>query len=275
MRSRPLAVFFSLAFAVTWVVWVPRALLAPTSPGGGLFEGLGAVWTYGPAIAAVLAAAWTGGRSGLAELGGRAARWRVGAWWYVVALVVLPTLLLGLTIGLGLLTGGDVEVRSLEAGVSGLLVAFVVLSLSDGLGEEIGWRGWALPRLLERVRATEASVLLGLVWAAWHLPLHATAGSYLADVPPWVLFARLPATSIVFTWVFRHTHGSALVAVLLHGALNVAGGTVQPGTAADVAGIAAHWIVAVGLVSVAGRDLDRWPRRRAIADDARSARSPV
>jgi uncharacterized protein len=252
----PVAVYTLLVFAVTWAVWLPRALASQDTAAGELFNELGSIWTYGPAVAAVLAAAWTGGRRSLRDLGSSVVRWRVGWPWYL-ALVGIPAFWLAATVGIARLSGADVEVALPDAGVPGLIIALIVLTLSDGLGEEVGWRGWALPHLLERMGALPASVLLGVIWAAWHLPLHYTAGSYLADTPVWVLSARLPATAIVFTWLFRRTRGSAFIAILLHGTMNATAGLVVPDTAADIAGIAAHWLAAIVVVVVAGRTLDR------------------
>jgi membrane protease YdiL (CAAX protease family) len=261
-RWVPLLTYLLLAFAVTWVVWAPRALAAQDRIDAGWVEALGGTWTYGPAVAAVLAAAWTGGRPALRELRGRVLRWRVGWGWLVLVVVGLPVGLQAATLALAVPFGAEISELRPTVGVVALLVAVVALSLTDGLGEEVGWRGYALPRLLERTRAVDASLLLGVVWAVWHLPLLVTPGSYLEGMPLWVLLARLPATSILFTWVFRHTGGSALVAVLLHGALNATGGSGPSTRPVLLAGIAVHWAVAGALVLLAGRDLDRWPGPR-------------
>lgn len=258
-RRSPLAsvlVYTLLAFAVTWIVWVPRALATQEVIDGQAFIDLGAVWTYGPAIAAVLAAAWTGGRGGLRELASRLGRWRVG-WEAYLLVLVIPVLWGLLTVAFARVAGADVDLVPPEAGVLGLVVAWIALSLTDGLGEEVGWRGWALPQLLERLRPLGASLLLGIVWAAWHLPLLATEGSYLEGSEAWVLFARLPATAIVFTWVYHRSRGSALVAVLLHGTMNVVAGLVAASPAVDAAGVAAHWVTALAVIRLAGRELGR------------------
>ena len=81
---------------------------------------------------------------------------------------------------------------------------FLVLTLTDGLGEEVGWRGYALPRLQERLTTALASVLLGLVWAAWHPTLFWTLGAVLEGHPFSLLLEVVP-TAVLFTWVFNHT----------------------------------------------------------------------
>jgi uncharacterized protein len=97
LRLHPLALFFVLAFGITWVVWVPRAA------GAGLGV-LGQVWTWAPAMAALLAAALTGGGAAVRELGARLVRWRVGWKWYVVVLLgpaVFPLAVAGVYVLLG------------------------------------------------------------------------------------------------------------------------------------------------------------------------------
>jgi hypothetical protein len=222
-----LATFVLLAFALTWVVWVPRALESAGVLDGRWASELGAVWSYGPAIAAVLTAALSG-RGALRELGARLTRWRFGVRWWAVVLVGPAGLWLA-TAGLHGLLGGDwSEVRpaALGAGLAGLAPLLLLLALTDGLGEELGWRGFALPRLLRRTGPVAASLLLGVVWAVWHAPLHWTGGMVLEGSPLWLLLVQLPVCAVLYTWVFLHTGGSALAAVALHAALGAFGVSV-------------------------------------------------
>ncbi|WP_171075174.1 CPBP family intramembrane glutamic endopeptidase [Nonomuraea basaltis] len=177
MTRRPLTIFFLLVFVVTWAIWVPRAI-DPDGPAGAI----GAVWTYGPALAAVLAAALTGG---LGDLGRRLIRWRVGLVWYAVALLG-PVVVALIVAGVNAVLGGEWALT--WESPAGLLPLFVVLALTDGLGEETGWRGFALPRMLTRMSPLTASLILGLIWAAWHLPLFWTETSPLHGQPIPLLF---------------------------------------------------------------------------------------
>jgi uncharacterized protein len=217
MRRHPLVTFFLLVFILTWVVWVPRASGAPLGV-------LGQAWTWIPAIAALLAAALTGGRGALRELGSRLVRWRVGWQWYVV--VILGPAVFSLAVaGIYTLFGGswaEAAPPAILAGPLLLLPLFLaILTLTDGLGEELAWRGFALPRLLTRYNALVASVVLGVIWALWHLPLLWTEGNGMFHLPVWLLLLDLTAKSILFTWVFLHTRGSVLIAMLFHGATNL------------------------------------------------------
>ncbi|WP_369135306.1 CPBP family glutamic-type intramembrane protease [Modestobacter sp. I12A-02662] len=211
MDRRPLATFWLLAFGLTWAVWVPRALT------GGDPGPWGPLSTYGPALGAVLAAVLTGGRPALAALGRRLIRWRVGRWWAVVLLG--PAALWLVTVALTVAVGGrpgDATPLAGTTGPAGVLVLLLGLALTDGLGEETGWRGSALPTLLRRTGPVAASLVLGLAWALWHAPLARTDGAVLEGTAIWLLLVQLPALAVLHTWVFLGTGGSALTAVALH-----------------------------------------------------------
>ena len=108
-----------------------------------------------------------------------------------------------------------------EAPLVLLLLFLVVLFITDGLGEELAWRGFALPRLLTGHNALVASLILGALWAAWHLQLVWTEGAPLNQQPIWLLLLDTTAKSVLFTWVFLHTRGSVLLAALFHATTNL------------------------------------------------------
>lgn len=217
LRQYPLVTFFLLAFAITWMVWVPRAVEAPMGV-------VGQVSTWAPAIAALLAAALTGGRGAVRELGARLVRWRVGWQWYVVVIIGPAVFSLAVAVISALLGGSWTAAvpLALREGPFVLLPLFLmVLALTDGLGEELAWRGFALPRLLASYNALLASLILGVLWMLWHLPLVWTESAVLYQQPLWLLLFDIAAKSILFTWVFLHTRGSVLLAVLFHASTNL------------------------------------------------------
>ena len=257
MRRHPLVTFFLLVFILTWVVWVPRASGAPLGV-------LGQAWTWIPAIAALLAAALTGGRGALRELGSRLVRWRVGWQWYVV--VILGPAVFSLAVaGIYVLFGGswaEAAPPAILAGPLLLLPLFLaILTLTDGLGEELAWRGFALPRLLTRYNALVASVVLGVIWALWHLPLLWTEGNGMFHLPVWLLLLDLTAKAILFTWVFLHTRGSVLIAMLFHGATNLFLVSPEVASTGDLAlpvlAMVGKWVLVVIVLLVAGPSLMR------------------
>lgn len=263
MRRRPALLFFVLAFAITWIVWVPRA------DGQAWARDLGAVWTYGPALAAVVAAAIVGGRSELSRLGRRLLEWRIGLRWYLVilfgplALALLESAILSIV---SEVTWSESLPAPFTEPLMSTIILLLILSVTDGIGEELGWRGFAMPHMLQRSSAVFASLLLGVLWAAWHLPLFWTEGSALEGSSVVFLFARLPAAAVVYTWLLQHTRGSVLAAALFHGALSVFAPTPPP-AGADVTGsivsIVVWWAAALALIALARPErLDQWPRAR-------------
>ena len=140
----------------------------------------------------------------------------------------------------------------------------LILTLTDGLGEELAWRGFALPRMLTRYNALVASLVLGVIWALWHLPLLWTEGNGMFHQPVWLLLMDVTAKSVLFTWVFLHTRGSVLIAMLFHGATNLF--LVSPDVASTgdltlpVLAAGAKWALVVVLILVAGPTLVRGKR---------------
>jgi membrane protease YdiL (CAAX protease family) len=267
VRGYPATVFVVLAFAITWSVWVPRALVSQGLLTARWPIALGAYWTYGPAVAAVITAGLVG-RDALRELGARLIRWRVRWWWYAIVLLG-PAAFWGVVYTVASLLGLSSQLRQpllVEQGLAAAVPLFLVLALTDGLGEEPGWRGFLLPRQLEQFTRLVASCLLGVIWAVWHLPLFWTQGATLAGSSPLLLVLELPAISIVYTWVFEHTNGSVLIAILLHAALNLCA------VRASVGGAASWQLITLLLVSkwlVAGAVVVAWVRqpRRPVAVD--------
>ena len=212
VKRHPLIAFFVLAYALTW----PLIPLVSVSPLWG-FPAL-----FGPATAAIIVAAVADGRTGLKDLLGRVVRWRVGARWYAVALG-LPVILALAAAGLHLALGAR---SSIEFGGLSVLnfVVFVLI-----VGEELGWRGYALPRLLARRSALAASLILGVLWGLWHLPTFFVPGAPQHGLPITAFLLLTMAYSVLFTWIYLHTGGSVLIATLFHGAINLSQGLLLGG----------------------------------------------
>src|SRR5215217_1379838 len=257
LRRHPLVTFFLLVFIITWVVWVPRASGAPLGV-------VGQAWTWAPTIAALLAAALTGGRGALRELGSRLVRWRVGWQWYLV--VILGPAAFSLAVaGVYTLLGGSWAEAAPPALLEGTLLFLplflLILTLTDGLGEELAWRGFTLPRLLTRYNALAASLILGVIWALWHLPLLWTEGGPMYQLPVWLLLLDVTAKAVLFTWVFLHTRGSVLIAMLFHGATNLFLVSPEVASTGDFAlpllAMVGKWVLVGVVLLVAGPSLVR------------------
>jgi membrane protease YdiL (CAAX protease family) len=163
VKNHSLIAFFVLAFAFSWPMWLLTGLYPDSaayipSP------------TFGPLIAAVVVLALTRGRSGVRELLSRMVRWRVGLRWYAVVLL-LPVALILVAVYMNVLLGASAPSAAELGQWPRLFLMFPLLLIFDGpLGEEPGWRGYALPRLQAGRSALAASLVLGAIWAFWHLP---------------------------------------------------------------------------------------------------------
>lgn len=266
-RGDSLGVFFLLTFAITWGI----AVLLVLFPGPlealfgelSMYSPLFIVATAGPTIAATILTLAREGRSGLAALYARLIRWRFGVQWYALLLVGIPVL--GYLVSR--VTGP--EPRD-DLGTPALLFSVLLTLLITGpLGEELGWRGFALPRLLKRFNPLVASLVLGAIWGVWHLPSFFLAGLPQANLAIPVFLLMSLCLSIVATWIFHHTGGSVLSTVLFHYMVNFSMavlGTPLP---------AFTWVMAVAAVLVVV--LDRrlaWFRREARPAHAPAPRHP-
>ena len=160
VRRFPLVAYFVLAYALTWWVYP----LLRFSPLIGLF-GL-----FGPALAAIIVTGITEGRAGVKALVGRTVRWRVPLPWYLVALG-LPAALALMAAGLYVLVGPGTSIQLARLSVLDFVLVILVV------GEELGWRGYALPKLLAKRSPLIASLIIGVLWGAWHLPTFFISGN--------------------------------------------------------------------------------------------------
>jgi hypothetical protein len=213
-----LLTFFALTFGWTWGLWA-----IVTFQGLGL-TGLGAALllasAFGPSLAAVITVLAFEGQAGFGLWLRRSLRLRVGWLWYAVALLVPPLLILA-ALGIHAGLGGVLPPSSLQGNTLTAILVFVQITLLGGpLGEEFGWRGYALPALSAPIGWRWGAVVVGGVWAFWHLPLFYMAGMAQANLPMELFMASNIALSIVFARLSVNTRFSVLPAILLHGAIN-------------------------------------------------------
>jgi membrane protease YdiL (CAAX protease family) len=220
VRRFPLTGFFVLAYAWTWLCW--WSVVAASSGQLSLAfpkEWLATLGQFGPFAAGLLVTWAASGRAGLRKWAGRLVRWRVGPVWLAVSVLLLPATML-LAILLFASANGTMATLRFRDTWATLPTHFIfTLLLAGPLGEEPGWRGFALPRLQVRYGSVWASVWLGLLSAGWHLPLW---WMYPAPTfyPLFVVGAVL--LNFLFTWLFNHTHGSVLYSLVFHTSLSLA-----------------------------------------------------
>ena len=269
--------YFVLAFVFTWALWVPAALeardLISPLPFPAGFLGI-----FGPMVAAIVVTALEGGRAGLRSLLGRVVRWRVEPIWYAVA-ILGPFVLTLAAIALHVALGGQPPSPGLLVGaLPTLLIVVVYMMITVALGEEVGWRGYALPALQARYSALLASLILGVMWALWHLPVFFNPDTHYSNLPFLLFLAYMVAFTVLITWVFNSTGGSVLMAIFFHAVMNASSElwktipeySVRPFTAAETVAVNVHtnlmtaivlWVAAVVVMLIYGaRDLSRKSR---------------
>jgi membrane protease YdiL (CAAX protease family) len=185
------------------------------------------VAAFSASLAGVILTAIVSGKDGLRELFRRLLIWRVGIGWWAFAVFALGLMFLGGMVLAALFSGSALNL-SLAQPLYMFIPLLIIRTLTDsGLGEELGWRGFLLPRLQARYSALVASIIVGIVWGLWHWPLFLMEGlppyyefGQMVGVIPGILalvfFLTVP-WSILFTWMYNNTKGSLLLACVFHG----------------------------------------------------------
>lgn len=290
VRRTPLVAFFALAFSITWVCQIIALVLAQRSGlvlsnednllhlFGLLSLRLSAgeasaylVFTLGagPLIAALVVTWATGGHRGLGDLWRRTKKWRVGARWYGIVLLV-PVVLALVSLTAGVLVGGLRPSSYSPLLPLAYFVPFLVYMLVfTGLTEEPGWRGFALPHLQARYSAVKSSWILGALWGVWHFPFiiyfNLEAGLPAPALIPILvgLVLGIVGWTIVNTWIYNSTE-SVFLMILLHGWYNTVNSYLvlasQNALAQTLSGIL-PWALALVLLRIyGGENLATGPR---------------
>lgn len=252
-RQQSPYIFLGLTFDISWLFWVTAALTgkdASTLP-GTLLIALGGI---GPMASALILLFATGDREARRDYWQRIIQFRrIGPGWYAVILLIL-LVLNGLAILLDMLLGGSgAALADRFASQPLIILPFIVFTLFFGpLPEELGWRGYGLDRLQTRYNALVASLILGAVWAVWHLPLFFIAGTYqnglgLNTLPFWLFMLGILPQTILITWIYNNNRRSTLSAILLHFMINFTGELFDLSSRAE-ATLVGLWIVAAVVV---------------------------
>lgn len=263
IAGREVIAFFALTLVLSWAVWIPSALGIVDF--GSLVLGVIVVGTFGPLVAAAIVT-WLIGDS-LRAWAGQVLRWRVRPRWYLAAfgipfITVVAMGVIYLVLGNPIEPSAMVQQLPIYALPVIYVLSMVFVFLLGGGQEELGWRGFALPRLLNRFDAVTASLVIGAVWAVWHLPLFMVEESSQYGTPFVPYAITVLALSILFTWLYRSTERSVLLVMILHASNNSTGvwlaAVIPVQDATDTLlwpSVAIMWALALGLVVVYGRDL--------------------
>jgi membrane protease YdiL (CAAX protease family) len=222
--KRMLIMFFMLAYAIIWVVLLPTLLLPQRAE---QLDFLLLIAAYAPFLAGIITTFIYRGRVGLWNWLKSVFKWHIPVWWYLVGGVLINFLFVALHIGLYLLLGGRILLANGDISWYGYLVIFPVsvflgFPFGSGLGEEAGWRDFALPKLLERFSPVTASVILGVIWGLWYIPA-LLMSSWEGASQGILLFIYVIPLSMIMTWVYCRSRGSAIPVMLMHTGGNLYG----------------------------------------------------
>ena len=209
---------------VTWGSWTAAAAVAggnlsATGPHPVLRTVLLLLGVFAPGYLALWFTARQQGGAGLRELLGRLVRFDVPARWYLFAIGFMAAIKLTVALLLRIATGAWPAFGT-EPWWIMLGATFLSLVLLGQAGEELGWRGYALPRLTARFGLARASLLLGVIWALWHLPLFLIPGTDTTGQSFPLYLLQVTAISVAIAWLYARTNGSLWLTMLLHSAGN-------------------------------------------------------
>jgi membrane protease YdiL (CAAX protease family) len=248
--------FFLLTFAWTWGFWVPTAL-----SGRGVTTTLGAMGFalggFGPMLAGIGCSYANRGTAGWREYWERVIDpRRIEVPWFAVILLFIP-LLTALAASLDIFSGGSGAAWEPAAAQFALQPAAIIpfalyLFFAGPFVEELGWRGYVLDRLLTRWNALMSSLILGVIWALWHLPLFFIQGTYqynqgLLSQSFWLFAANIISSAVLITWIFNNNQRSTLAAMLFHFMVNLTGELIAATPRTDVYATVL-WVLAAGIV---------------------------
>jgi membrane protease YdiL (CAAX protease family) len=243
--------YVAISFGFTWFILLPAVLAA-----SGFLEMpfpsvlLVAIAQFGPSLAAFILVYRSNGKSGLTRFLKRAVNFRIPFRW-LVAIVLVPLALAGTAMYLHILTGGSLAPSQILPGPAGIPLTFIFIFFLQGpVPEEFGWRGYALDRLQSRYNALTASLIVGVMWGIWHLPLFYVG--YLL-FPVWAYLIAVLAFSVLFTWLYNNTGGNLLVALLFHAMINLSIALFPPIEQQTFLYLMALYVVAALLVTLIWR----------------------
>jgi membrane protease YdiL (CAAX protease family) len=279
IKRHPVLTYYVLTFAISWggglIVLGPDGFLGTRQLSEkqfllGILAGI-----TGPSAAGILLTGLVDGRAGFREFRSRLLNWRVGARWYAVALLTGPLLSMATLFALSLTSPVFLPGILVSDHKASLVLIGLAAGLVVGFLEEIGWTGFAIPRLRLRHGILTTGLILGLLWGVWHFPVFSGEASASGTLPmplylSVLLFSFLPPFRVLMVWVYDRTE-SLLVVMLMHAVLSATSMILQPqGTGVeviihDLLFAAVLWIF-VGTVAAAnGGQLSRHPLPRGVA----------
>jgi len=210
-KKYSLIIFFTLSYVISWTLWILSDVFDLST-----LEILG---RFGPFISAVIVTYIYGRWSGIKALFRKLCIWKVNFKWYAFAFLSTAVVAM-ISIGANQLFSGIKPIYNDPSQWYLIFVVFFYVLFLSVMGEEIGWRGFALPRLQKKYNAITSGVIIGVLWGLWHLPLFFMDGEFHQTIPFGLFLVQDIALSIIMTWLYNNTKGSLLIAHLFHTSSN-------------------------------------------------------
>ncbi len=279
IKSHPVLTYFALTFIFTW-----GCMALAVYPGGfpiteEQFETAGALvyvaMLVGPSGASFLLVGLLDGRAGFRKLLSHLIRWRVGARWYAAALFIAPLMITTILCGLSLISSEFQPAIVTSDGKLAVVLSSIAVGLAVGLFEELGWTGFAVPRLKQRFGVMATGLIVGIAWGAWHFPPFWESDTFSATLPLVLLLAQLfswlPPYRILMVWVYDRTE-SLLMSILMHASLMASLNALVPTELSGrtlltwiLAWAAALWVIVAAGAMFSRGQLSRQPTQRRMA----------
>jgi membrane protease YdiL (CAAX protease family) len=265
IQKHAVLAYFLLTFAITWggiILVIGLGGILGTEPVPD--EQLPALYLavlLGPSMAGLIMTGLADGKAGYRALFARLGNWRVAGRWYAAALLTAPVLITTILLILSKTSPAFIPELAAADDKATLLITGIVMGLVVGFLEELGWTGFALPRMRQKRGILASGIILGLLWGLWHFPLFSGSAELSGSIPPAVylvvlLFSFLPAYRVLMVWIYDRT-GSLFVTALMHAPLSASQMIVIPAALSgaqfvtyDLVFTAALWIL-VGIVTAA------------------------
>lgn len=243
--------FVGLTLALALAIYLPVIASARGWIGVGVPPGVSVLAIFTPAVVAVVLHLYDSGLAGLRGAFRPLIVWRFDLRWWIATLALAPVML-GVSYAAYLSLGGTFEPAPALAQLEGPLGLAIVpiallVTLVLAMGEELGWRGYLLPLLQTRFGAAIASLVLGVCWFAWHVPLQFVPGDANSGFPLALWGLSIVATAFVYTWLFNNTGGSVLAVTFFHGLFNTLGPFIALHPSVTGNPLSVHVLVGVNL----------------------------
>jgi len=259
-RRYPLVSFFVLSYLFFLVaILIIGAVVSLTAVSALIMGFLIAFAAWTPNAAAIVVTGVTEGKAGVKRLFAGWSRWRVSGWWYLFGLAPIGIALITAAL-YSLLGRADARQTTTELTTSALVLMLLFHTIQGATGEELGWRGFALPGLQKRFSPLVSALILGAVVSGWHGVLHLVSPT---GIPEWQFIVLMVSYSVIVTWAYNKSRGSVLIATIFHFAFNFSlelistGLNLVPLERLFLFRLVVYTVIAVLLVIFTGKNLSK------------------